>query len=125
MGRPVATGKEKAAPDRIDRPGTTFADRGDAGTVEGFAVDGQAMPWSVELQAARIGTHGAIAAGEGDTALTWWTIDGRRGETPARWGGRFHDADGEGVPAVATGTFEAVHGTIGYMSGAFGTRRQP
>ena len=45
-------------------------------------------------------------------------------ETTATWSGRFHEADRDSTPTVATGVFDAVHGTIGRMTGAFGTTRQ-
>ncbi len=106
------------------------ADRGTVrGTVGGFMVSGEDMPWSVELQAASIGADGAIAAGGADRALTVWSIEGREGATPATnpptWSGRFHNVDEDRVPVVATGAFEAVYGDIGRMTGAFGTTRQP
>ena len=114
---------------------TLEADFGDgtaAGTVEGtvdtFMVDGTAMPWSVELQAAGIGVHGAIAASGTNAALTEWTIGEREGAAPASgaptWAGRFHAAGEDRVPAVATGTFEAAYGEVGRMIGAFGATRQ-
>ncbi len=106
-----------------------FGDGTDLGTVEGsvddFMVNGQAKDWSVELQAARIGTNGEIASGNTDTALTYWTIGDTKAQTTATWSGQFHDADDEGTPVVATGRFEAVHGNVGRMIGAFGTTRQP
>lgn len=109
-----------------------FGDGTAAGTVEGtvdtFMVDGTAMPWSVELQAAGIGAHGAIGASGTNAALTEWTIGEREGaalasDAPA-WAGRFHAAGDDRVPAVATGTFEATYGEVGRMIGAFGTTRQ-
>ena len=105
-----------------------FGDGTDLGTVEGsvddFMVNGQAKDWSVELQAARIGADGEIASGNTDTALTYWTIGDTKAQTTATWSGQFHDADDEGTPVVATGQFEAVHGNVGRMIGAFGTTRQ-
>ena len=105
-----------------------FGDGTDPGTVEGnvddFMVNGQAKDWSVELQAARIHADGEIASGGTDTALTWWTIGDTQAQTPATWSGQLHDADDEGTPVVATGRFEAVHGNVGRMIGAFGATRQ-
>lgn len=110
---------------------TLAADFGDVtdpgtieGTVDGFMVNGRAMDWSVDLRAAQIGTHGAITSGGTATALTYWTIDDTTVQTTGTWSGQFHDADDLRTPAVATGRFEAVHGTIGRMIGAFGARRQ-
>ena len=106
-----------------------FGDRTDLGTVEGsvddFMVNGQARDWSVELQSARIGTNGTIASGGTDTALTYWTIGATKAQTTATWSGQFHDADADRTPTVATGLFDAVHGTIGRMTGAFGTTLRP
>ena len=98
-----------------------------SGTVDGFMVDGDAMAWSVELQSARIGADGAIAAGGGDTAHTVWSIDARAGATPGSptWSGQFHDVGEDQVPNVATGMFESVFGDIGRMIGAFGATRHP
>ena len=101
-------------------------DRGTvAGTVNGFMVDGEAMPWSVTLQSAGIAADGAIAADGGDTAGTVWSIDGRAGTATGSptWGGQLHDVDEDQVPNVATGTLESVFGDIGRMVGAFGAVR--
>ena len=94
-----------------------------SGTVDRFMVDGDAMAWSVELQSARIGADGAIAADGG----TVWSIDGRAGGTPGSpiWSGRLHDVGEDQVPNAATGMFESVFGDIGRMIGAFGATRQP
>lgn len=105
-----------------------FGDGTDLGTVEGsvddFMVNGQAKDWSVELQAARIGTQGAITPGNTATALTYWTIGDTKAQTTATWSGQFHDTDDDRAPVVATGRFEAVHGNVGRMIGAFGAKRQ-
>ena len=95
------------------------------GEIGDFTVDGETKDWSVELGSAAVGTHGAISSGGTDTALTHWTIADERAETTGTWSGRFHDADADRTPVVATGRFDAVHGTIGRMTGAFGTTRQP
>ncbi len=96
------------------------------GTVDEFTVDGEMKPWSVELQAAAIiGSDGAIRAGGGSTALTYWTVDEETAANAAIWSGQFHDVNEDWVPSVATGTFEAVHGDTRRMSGAFGTNLQP
>ena len=101
-----------------------FGDGTDLGTVEGsvdgFMVNGQARDWSVEMQSARIGADGTIAPGGTDTALTYWTIGETKAQTTATWSGQFHDANPNGLPVVATGQFEAVHGDVGRMIGAFG-----
>ena len=105
-----------------------FGDGAATGTVSGeideFTVDGAAKDWSVALGSAAIGTHGTIASGGADTALTRWTIGDDTAETTAPWSGEFHDADRDSTPTVATGVFDAVHGAIGRMTGAFGTTRQ-
>ena len=104
-----------------------FGDRTGLGTVEGtvdrFMVDGEAKNWSVELGSARIGTHGSLASGGSDTALTRWTIGDATPETTGTWSGQFHEVDLDRTPTVATGVFDAVHGTIGRMTGAFGATR--
>ena len=105
-----------------------FGDRTNPGTVEGtidgFVVNGRPQDWSVELQAAQIGMQGAITSGGTATALTYWTIDDTTAQTTATWSGQFHDVDDDRTPVVATGQFEAVHGNIGRMIGAFGAQRQ-
>lgn len=105
-----------------------FGDGTDLGTVEGsvddFMVNGQAKDWSVEMQAARIDTDGAITPGSTDTALTYWTIGDTKAQTTATWSGQFHDVDDDRTPVVATGRFEAVHGNVGRMIGAFGATRR-
>ena len=95
-----------------------------SGEVTDFIVGDAEKDWSVALGAAAIGTHGAIGPGGAHTALTRWTIGDDTAETTAAWSGRFHDADRDSTPTVATGVFDAVHGTIGRMTGAFGTTRQ-
>ena len=104
-----------------------FGDHTAPGTVTGeiddFTVDGTEKDWSVELGSAAIGTHGTIGSGGTHTALTRWTIGDDTAATTATWEGQFHDADADRTPTVATGVFDAVHGTIGRMTGAFGTIR--
>ena len=103
----------------VTNPGTI------EGTVDAFMVNGRAMDWSVDLQAARIGAQGAITSGGNATALTYWTVGDTKAETTGTWSGQFHDADDvRTTPVVATGRFEAFHGTIGRMIGAFGARQQ-
>ncbi len=105
-----------------------FGDSAAPGTVEGevgdFMVGGVAQDWSVELGSAAISTHGAIFSNQTDTALTRWTMAGTEAETTATWSGQFHDTDLDKTPVVATGRFDAVHGTIGRMTGAFGTTKR-
>lgn len=105
-----------------------FGDGAAPGTVSGeiddFTVGGAAKDWSVALGAAAIGTHGTIASGGAHTALTRWTIGDDTAATTATWSGRFHEADADRTPTVATGVFDAVHGMIGRMTGAFGTARR-
>lgn len=93
------------------------------GTVSGFRVEGVSIPfWSVALGTAGIGADGSIGAGGGNTASTVWSIDGNAAaSSPSAWSGQFHDVGGEGVPAAATGAFEASYDGIGRMTGAFGT----
>lgn len=98
------------------------------GTVDGFTVDGEPMPWTVTLDAAGIGAAGSIAASGADTARTVWSIDGEPDEapsgTPPTWRGQFHEAGADRVPVAATGTFEASRGDTARMIGAFGTSRR-
>ena len=94
------------------------------GEIDDFTVAGVAKDWSVTLGSAAIGTHGTISSGGTNTALTRWTIGDATPETTATWSARFHEADRDRTPTVATGSFDAVHGTVGRMTGAFGTTRQ-
>ncbi len=89
------------------------------GTVDGFRVEGQAMPWSLELQAAQVHADGRIASG-----ATVWTVDGRAAGNTAAWSARFHDVNADRVPTVATGTFDALYDDVGRLTGAFGTTLQ-
>jgi len=95
------------------------------GTVDDFVVNGEEVNWSVELQSAGIDADGGITRGDDTThkALTVWEIDGEQGKFTelSKWSGQFHDVNEKQVPNVATGTFEAVYGELGHMSGAFGT----
>ena len=105
-----------------------FGDGTSLGTVTGkvdeFTVDGVEKDWSVDLGSAAIDTQGMISSGSTNTALTRWTIGDVTPATTATWSGRFHDTDRDQTPTVATGRFDAVHGTIGRMTGAFGATRQ-
>ena len=94
------------------------------GTVDGFTVEGEAMPWSVELGAAQIFADGRIAAGAAGSAATVWTVDGRAAANSATWSAHFHDVNADRVPTVATGTFEALYDDVGRLTGAFGTTLQ-
>ena len=98
------------------------------GTVDGFTVDGEAMPWTVTLGAAGIGADGSIAATEADAARTVWSIGDEPGAAPGgappTWKGRFHEAGEDRVPMAATGTFEAGRGDNARMIGAFGATLQ-
>lgn len=89
------------------------------GTVDGFRVDGAAMPWSVELRAAQVAADGRVAPG-----ATVWTVDGRAAGNTATWSARFHDVNADRVPTVATGTFDALYDNVGRLTGAFGTTLQ-
>ena len=94
-----------------------------SGEVDDFTVGGMAKDWSVELGSAAIGTLGTISSGGTHTALTRWTIGDDTPVTTATWSGQFHEADRDRTPTVATGRFDAVHGTVGRMTGAFGATR--
>ncbi len=94
------------------------------GTVDDFTVEGEAVNWSVELQSAAIDADGGITSDDTKhQARTVWVIDGEQGTLTdsSEWSGQFHDVDEKQVPNVATGTFEAVYGELGRLSGAFGT----
>ena len=98
------------------------------GTVEGFTVGGDEMPWSVSLGRAGIGADGSISASGADTAHTVWSIQGATGAVPGvppTWEGQLHEVNAQKVPSAATGTFEAGYGDIGRMIGAFGATLQP
>ena len=105
-----------------------FGDVAAPGTVSGevtdFIVGDAEKDWSVALGSAAIGTHGAITPSGAHTALTRWTIGDDTAAATAAWSGRFHDADPDSTPTVATGVFDAEHGTIGRMTGAFGATLQ-
>ena len=95
--------------------------------MDGFVANGEAVPWSVALDAAAISADGTIAASGRDAAGTVWSIDEEAGAAAGSptWSGRFHDVDADKVPRVATGSFAASYGDIGRMIGAYGTDRQP
>ena len=98
------------------------------GTIDGFTVNGEAMPWTVDLGAAGIGADGSIAATEADAARTVWSIGDEPGAAPGgpppTWEGQFHEASEDRVPMAATGTFEAGRGDNARMIGAFGATLQ-
>ena len=98
------------------------------GTLDGFRVGGETVPWSVSLGTAGIGADGSIAADGADAAGTVWSIEGTAGavpiDTPPTWQGQLHDVNERQVPSAATGSFEAAYGGIGRMIGAFGATLQ-
>ncbi len=92
------------------------------GTVDGFEAGGTQRPWSVALEQAAIAADGTIGGG-----ATVWSIDGAPGAAPGSpgWSGRFRDVDADLVPRTATGIFDAEHGGLGRITGAFGATRAP
>ena len=99
-----------------------------SGAVDRFiGVDGTARDWRVELMESTIGDTGPISrtgTADGPGAETVWTIDGTAAHAAGEWRGSLQDNGGDGVPAVATGTFHSRYGSYGQMVGAFGADKQ-
>ena len=127
-----------------------FDDNTISGTVNEFKGDADGMDkWSVALGTSRIGNwdqdgNGSLGDGAGDNvdnglivgkfddpaagapdkdSRTTWTIDGTAEAEAGSWDGRLWNLT-NGVPAVATGVFEAEYGSAATMIGAFGADKQ-
>ena len=100
-----------------------FSDNSITGTIDNFmGADGMARDWSVELKEAAIANTGGITrAADNDTV---WTIDGTAAAASGEWSGSLQDNGDDGVPKVATGTFDSTYGDDGVMVGAFGANKQ-
>ncbi len=116
---------------------TLEADFGDdmiTGTIDQFmGADGMSRNWSVELMESAIGNAGLIRRSDDDNsdladtdpgAMTKWTIDGTEGDAVGSWTGALKDNGDDGVPKIATGTFDSTHGPGNSMVGAFGVNKQ-
>ena len=111
---------------------TLEADFGDdmiTGTIDNFmGADGMSRNWSVELMEQTITNGGLIngtdGAGAGGAEKTKWTIDGTAAAAAGQWIGALKNNGTDGVPKVATGTFNSEYSTAGKMVGAFGANKQ-
>ena len=86
-------------------------------------ADGMSRDWSVKLNGSPIADTGGIGEA-GDTtagnAKTVWTIGETAAAAAGNWTGNLRENGANGVPQVATGTFDSTYGTAGKMVGAFG-----
>ncbi len=100
-----------------------FSDNTITGTIDDFhGADGMRRYWSVELKEAAIADTGGITRTEENDTV--WTIDGTAADASGAWSGSLQDNGDDGVPKVATGTFDTTFGTDGKMVGAFGVNVQ-
>ena len=108
---------------------TLKADFGDdmiSGTINNFiGADSKSRDWSVELMEQGIGDGGIILgdSGTGDAKMTKWTIGETAANAAGQWSGHLQENGDDGVPEVATGTFNALYGGDGNMVGAFGATK--
>jgi len=94
-----------------------------SGMIDNFMAGGEAMDWSVKLGKTALTGTGTFdsATGAPDTGDgVVWTIGGVDGAEAGTWSGGLRAEDDNNVPTVATGMFNATHGTVGHMLGAFG-----
>ena len=94
-----------------------------SGMVENFMAGGKAMDWSVKLGETALASTGTFNSGagsetEGDDIV--WTVGGVDGAESGAWSGGLRAAGDNGVPMLATGQFNAMHGAVGHILGAFG-----
>ena len=87
-----------------------------------MGADGKSRNWSVELKEAAIADGGGIARDTADDTV--WTIGGTAAAASGAWSGTLQDNGADGVPKVATGTFNSTYGGDGRMVGAFGANKQ-
>ena len=105
-----------------------FDDATDAGTITGtideFMAGGTERDWSVSLGMGTIDESGDAATGHITGGSTVWTMGGTKGAATANgWkGDLYHDNKprNDGTPARVIGDFNAAHGSVAYMVGAFG-----
>ncbi len=105
---------------------------GDANTISGtidqfVGADGESRDWTVKLNETDSTDGGLIdgLGGAGGTAVgTVWTIGDDAADKSGSWSGNLREQGTDGVPQVATGTFDSTYGTAGKMVGAFGANEQ-
>ena len=92
------------------------------GSVTGFEQDGESLgTWKVSLNAAPINTNGSF------TAMTDMNFGGATSLGAGNWQGQFYGpgaTPADDHPSTAAGTFDAVVGDVGYVTGAFGAQKQ-
>lgn len=99
----------------IEYGGLTAGDSTVSGMIDGFmGADGMARDWTVELESADM-ENGAWTAG-----TTVWTMGGTKGASGGNWRGATYGGRATATPSATSGAFNASHGNIGNMIGAFG-----
>ena len=101
---------------------------GITGMIDNFmGADGMPRDWSVKLNGSPIANGGGIGDASDNDAdnapATVWTIGENAAKAAGSWTGTLYE-NKNGVPQVATGTFNAKYGSAGSMVGAFGANKQ-
>ena len=106
--------------------GTDTTTNAITGTIDNFiGADGESRDWQVELKGSPIADTGGIGAAGGSAAAeTVWTIGGDAADAGGAWTGTLRNNGTDGVPRVATGTFDSTYDQGGKMVGAFGATKQ-
>ena len=95
-----------------------------SGMIDGFVgADGQSRDWMVELkeQAHASGVWGTTRSDPAE--MTVWTMNGDKADAAGEWSGAFYGGSATATPTAAAGAFDAMHGNIGNMVGAFGAEK--
>ena len=94
-----------------------------SGMIDNFMSGDTAMDWSVALGETALADAGTFNSATGDPATgdgVVWTIGGVDGAESGAWSGALYAEGDDNVPTVGTGMFNATHGTVGHILGAFG-----
>ena len=95
-----------------------FNDDKVTGMIDNFmGADGKARDWTVALQEDGFSSNDSNTW---DGAKTVWTMGGVKGAAAGDWRGNLNGGNSTTTPIAAVGAFQAEHGNIGNMIGAFG-----
>ena len=98
-----------------------------SGKIENFkGADGESRDWTVTLNSTPFSATGALTPSDGAKEnTTVWTMGDVTGDAGSEWVANMYDPGaGPSAPSTVVGAFEATHGTVGAMIGAFGAEKE-